>query len=294
MPIEHISDTARWVAVYRAMETERPDALFRDPFARRLAGDRGEAIVDEVSRGRKMAWVMIVRTKAFDELIMQAVNERGVDVVLNIAAGLDARPWRLELPPSLQWIDVDLPDILKYKTEMLKDDKPKCRYEAISVDMTDTDARQSMLMNVGAIGKKVLVVTEGLMIYLTREQAGELAHDLSHQPTFYWWIIDIVSPRLMKMMERSWGKNVVQANAQFKFAPAEGTEFFREFGWKEIEFRSSSEEGRRMNREMQGMGFWRFVMRFFPERIREAGRRMSGIVLLERNDVTQSWETRER
>ena len=39
--IENISDTARWVAVYRAMETERPDAIFRDPFAARLAGDTG-------------------------------------------------------------------------------------------------------------------------------------------------------------------------------------------------------------------------------------------------------------
>ncbi|MGD0484992.1 MAG: hypothetical protein ABSB58_10150, partial [Gemmatimonadales bacterium] len=38
LPIEHVSDTARWVAVHRAMESERPDALFRDPFARRLAG----------------------------------------------------------------------------------------------------------------------------------------------------------------------------------------------------------------------------------------------------------------
>jgi O-methyltransferase involved in polyketide biosynthesis len=52
MPIEHISDTARWVAFYRAMETERPDAIFSYPFARRLAGLRGEVIVDTMKRGR--------------------------------------------------------------------------------------------------------------------------------------------------------------------------------------------------------------------------------------------------
>ena len=61
MPIEHISDTAKWVAYYRAMETDRPDAIFSDPFARRLAGLRGEEIVDQVKRGRSMAWAMIVR-----------------------------------------------------------------------------------------------------------------------------------------------------------------------------------------------------------------------------------------
>ncbi len=51
MPIEHISDTARWVAVYRAMETARPDAIFRDPHARQLAGERGDHIVDTMKRG---------------------------------------------------------------------------------------------------------------------------------------------------------------------------------------------------------------------------------------------------
>ena len=33
--IRHISDTARWAAIYRARETERPNAVFRDPLARR-------------------------------------------------------------------------------------------------------------------------------------------------------------------------------------------------------------------------------------------------------------------
>lgn len=40
-PVTGVSDTARWVAVYRAWESARPDALFHDPFAQRLAGDRG-------------------------------------------------------------------------------------------------------------------------------------------------------------------------------------------------------------------------------------------------------------
>src|SRR5487761_2097855 len=94
MPIEHISDTARWVAVYRAMETARPDAIFRDPYARRLAGDRGDDIVDTMKQGRAMAWAMIVRTAVFDEIILDTIARHGVDTIVNLAAGLDARPWR--------------------------------------------------------------------------------------------------------------------------------------------------------------------------------------------------------
>jgi O-methyltransferase involved in polyketide biosynthesis len=78
MAIEHVSDTARWVAVYRAMETERPDRIFSDPFARRLAGDRGQAIVDEMKRGKSMAWAMIVRTAVFDELILNVIRREKV------------------------------------------------------------------------------------------------------------------------------------------------------------------------------------------------------------------------
>jgi methyltransferase (TIGR00027 family) len=113
--IENVSDTARWVAVYRAMETERRDAHFRDPYARKLAGERGEAIVRAMPRGRQMAWPMIVRTAVFDEIILDSIRRRGVDLVLNLAAGLDARPWRLELPPELRWVDVDLPEMTEYK-----------------------------------------------------------------------------------------------------------------------------------------------------------------------------------
>ncbi len=46
--VQNISDTARWAAVFRARETERPDALFRDPYARRLAGERGFQIVENL------------------------------------------------------------------------------------------------------------------------------------------------------------------------------------------------------------------------------------------------------
>ncbi|HEX5051508.1 MAG TPA: class I SAM-dependent methyltransferase, partial [Planctomycetota bacterium] len=55
-PIRNVSDTALWVAMYRAFESERPDAIFRDPYARRLAGERGEAIVSTLRHGRAMAW----------------------------------------------------------------------------------------------------------------------------------------------------------------------------------------------------------------------------------------------
>src|SRR2546421_10012034 len=98
--IEHVSDTARWVALYRAMESERPDALFRDPYARRLAGERGERILTSMRKGRAWAWPMIVRTAVMDELILRAIQRDGGGTVLNLAAGLGTRPYRRPPPPG--------------------------------------------------------------------------------------------------------------------------------------------------------------------------------------------------
>ncbi len=57
---------------------------------------------------------MIVRTAVMDEIILRAIARDGVQAVVNLAAGLDARPFRLELPRTLRWIDVDLPAMQDY------------------------------------------------------------------------------------------------------------------------------------------------------------------------------------
>jgi methyltransferase (TIGR00027 family) len=281
--IENISDTARWVAVYRAMETARPDAIFRDPYAARLAGQKGEAIVDNMKRGRGMAWAMIVRTAVFDEMILDRIKNGGVDTVLNLAAGLDARAWRMRLPPTLRWIDVDLPEILEYKVQTLKNEKPVCQYEAVKVDLTDAAKRRALFSQVGAQSSRALVVTEGLLIYLTAEHVGELAGDLRASASFQWWVFDIASPRLLVMMRKMWGKSVQAGNAPFLFAPAEGTKFFDRFGWREREFRSNMDEARRLDREMPMMWLFRLMARLRSKQVREEFRRLAGTVLLERD-----------
>jgi methyltransferase (TIGR00027 family) len=284
MPIENISDTARWVAVYRAMESKRPDALFNDPFAERLAGDKGAQIVTELKRGRSLAWPMIVRTAVFDEMIMDRVQNARVDTVINLAAGLDTRAWRLALPKSLRWYDVDLPAITAYKADAMRDQQPVCNYEAIPVDLTDSQARNEVLARIGSTATTALVVTEGLLIYLTADQVASLARDLHAIGTARWWMFDIANPALLKIMNRHWGAAVGAGAAPFQFAPAEGADFFAPFGWREIEFRSGMEEARRLKRQMRMMPVWRFLNRFAPAHKQEEFRRMSAYVMLERVD----------
>src|SRR5690349_9305969 len=161
-PISSVSDTARWVAMYRAMESERPDALFHDAYARRLAGPTGEQILASMPQARRWAWPMIVRTAVMDEIVLRLVTQERVDTVLNLAAGLDARAYRLDLPRQLHWIDVDLEGILSYKEAALAKEQPRCRVEFVRADLTDHAARQALFRRIGASAKRALVISEGL------------------------------------------------------------------------------------------------------------------------------------
>src|SRR3954462_5915422 len=113
--LHHVSDTALWVAHYRAEESERPDALFRDPYAKVLAGERGRRIALSMGpTSRYTRWTLVIRTVLIDRFIADAIAA-GFDTVLNLGAGLDSRPYRLALPEALQWIEVDQPQIIDHK-----------------------------------------------------------------------------------------------------------------------------------------------------------------------------------
>lgn len=281
-PIRDVTDTARWVAFYRAMETERPDPIFRDPFARALAGEEGEAIVNALPHGRRMAWPMITRTAILDEIVVRTVAEDGLDGVVNLAAGLDARPWRLPLPESLLWIDVDMPPMLDRKEAVLQGERPRCRYEAIRQDLSRVPERQELFRSIGTRVRKALVMTEGLLIYLEPDAAAGLARDLAAVPSFRYWLMDLASPGLLKRLEKTWAPALRSANAPFRFGPAENTRFFNPMGWQEVEYRSLFEESIRYGRTMPLARFWRFVGKLAPKKKREEFERFSGVALLKR------------
>ena len=279
-PVENISDTAHWVAMYRAMESERRDAHFRDPYARMLAGERGEKIVRIMRGGRSNAWAMVVRTCVYDEIILRLVQQNGVDTVLNLAAGLDTRPYRLQLPAALHWIEVDLPDILTYKEKKLAGEHPACQLERVKLDLADGEARRAFFARVNAGAKEVLVVTEGLMIYLTAEQAASLGTDLHEQPNFRYWLNELTSPYVLQMLQRSWNRQLASADSHVQFAPEEGAKFYERLGWQVAEFRESLEEAHRLRREMRYAWLIRFLIRISPSERREMFGR-DGYVLLE-------------
>jgi len=250
--LRNISDTALWTAVYRARETERPDALFRDPLASRLAGERGRQIVAALPFGDRGAWSFIARTWMFDHFVSDEIG-RGTDMVVNLAAGLDTRPYRMSLPATLQWVEVDLPGIIDYKEQVLHQENPVCRLDRVRLNLTDVKARQDLFARLGRQAKRVLAVCEGLLVYLSPEEVSSLARDLSTPPGFASWVLDLASPGLLKLLQKNLGGPLSQAGFPLKFGPEEGPAFFSPYGWKPVEVHSMLKTAARLGRLSWGL-----------------------------------------
>jgi methyltransferase (TIGR00027 family) len=283
--IEHVSDTAFWVAYYRWVETQRPDALFKDPLSIKLVGDRGAKLAKHMGIERAMAWSMALRTWIIDRYIMEGVAH-GCDGFVNLGAGLDTRPYRLDLAADFQWIEVDFPHVIDYKNETLKDETPVCRLRRIACDLSDDTARVALLSELNAIGGNLYVLTEGVVPYLTNEQVAALARDLHQQDNIRHWITDYFSPFFLKIGARSKLRKRLAQNAPFRFNPGPKLEdwpaFFARTGWSIEEMRFSGEEGKRIGRGLPAGWLGQLLMPLASDERLRPYRRMNGFALLKK------------
>ncbi len=276
--IQDVSDTALWVATYRAIETEREDALFRDPLAARLVGERGRRIAEHMNEGRAVQWAVVIRTCIIDDFITTAIAD-GVDTIVNLGAGLDTRPYRMDLPPSLRWIEVDYPHLIDFKNTRLAGENPRCKLERIGLDLADLPARRDLFKRLNETAQRALILTEGVTPYLSNEEAGALADDLRQNARFERWVIDYMSTQMArKFRQRQTARRL--KNAPLKFSPPDWKEFFASYGWTVKDIRYYGDEGRRLNRPYC-MPWWMKLMLIFSSREgREKLRTAAGFAVL--------------
>ena len=277
--INHVSDTAFWIASYRAQESLRSDALFNDPFASLLAGEKGQEIVDQLSNSQYVSWSVVIRTIVIDQMIIASLSQ-GVDTIINLGAGLDTRLYRLPLPSTLNWIEVDHPHLIEYKSEKLKNERTTCRLERVSLDLSNIDERQIFFNKVNKDAKKTLILTEGVIPYLSEAEVSSLASDLYAQNSFLFWIAEYYSHEMYKHLRNS-KKNKEMLNSPFKFFPNNWFNFFNERSWQEREIFYLIEEGRKLGRSFP-IPWWARVLHFItPNQRLEQFQKMSAYVLFQ-------------
>ena len=117
--------TSRWVAAARARESERADRLFDDPLAAAFAGPEGFAWLDRLEPvtlpgtpgpGLGPGLYVTVRTRFFDDFLVGASRSIGTRQVVLVAAGMDARAFRLDWSPGTRLYELDRPEVLPLRT----------------------------------------------------------------------------------------------------------------------------------------------------------------------------------
>ncbi len=273
--IEDVADTALWIAAYRARES----ALFQDPLAARLAGEKGVHLARTMVGAEQFHWMTVVRTAVIDELVREAIA-RGVGTVLNLGAGLDTRPYRLDLPSSLEWIEADVPKIIEHKEALLAREEPRCRLRRIVADLAHPGVIEVVLASVPP-DRDALVLTEGVLMYLAEAEVGALARQLRAHQRITEWIVDWSASFLNRAVRvRQAGPNPLK-NAPFRFQPHAWESFFAARGWRVAEKRPLPVEGERLGRPLPLPWWFSPVHAVLPRRARDAIREMMGYARLE-------------
>jgi methyltransferase (TIGR00027 family) len=239
--VEHVSDTALMVAAARAAETQRPDGVIRDPFAARLAGARGAALVDKL---RLSGWLGIgvgLRARTIDEILLEAIAVHGIRTVVVLGAGLDTRAWRLPLPPTLRWIEVDFAPILDYKTEILASEQPKCRWERIDANLTVDVERHAVWETAG--NEPGLILTEGLLLYLPARTTEAFAIEPSHRSGIRHWLVDIAPSALMQQAHQGKLEEIENVRAPDRVEGQQILDLVIRHGWDLLARRNYTREG---------------------------------------------------
>lgn len=228
--VEHVSDTALMVAAARASETARPDGVVRDPLAGLLAGPRGAALAEKMLDPGWLGIGVGLRARTIDRLLLEAIAGQGIRTVVLLGSGLDARPWRLDLPPDLHWIEVDFAPILDYKFDLLKAHQPKCRLERLSVDLRVASERQRVWQAAGS--EPGLIITEGLLLYLPASTTEALATEAPRQSGIHHWLLDIAPSVLMANAHRGKFEEIENVRAKDRVEGQQILDLAVRLGWE--------------------------------------------------------------
>ncbi|GLX49275.1 S-adenosyl-L-methionine-dependent methyltransferase [Streptomyces hygroscopicus subsp. hygroscopicus] len=243
--MEAVSRTAQWTAAARALETEREDRLFADPYARTVAGTTGFELLDRYA-GAGTVPFLAIRTTYLDRAIERAVGERGLRQVVFLAAGMDTRHYRLTWPDGITLYELDRPALLEAKAAMLaREPEPAGRERrTVAVDLRE-DWTGSLKEAGWQAERPTLWVVEGLLFFLPEEAVRTLITTLwQHSAPGSVLLGDVISEAALRNpLSRPFMKALEEDGNPWLFGTEEPEQLLVSCGWTVQEVKQPGEEG---------------------------------------------------
>jgi methyltransferase (TIGR00027 family) len=241
MSMTPVGSTARWVAANRALETASATPLFTDAYARELAGEPGFAMLTAVRSAISGATFtgpdpyLSIRTRFFDDRMLSAVRESSLRQAVILAAGMDARAFRLDWPSDLVLYEVDRDEVFDHKEAVLArlDAAPRCDRRIVRADLGGEWA--ATLVAAGFdVSRPAAILVEGLLYYLDARAAVDVLETIGRLTSEGSWIgIDLVNPQLLSSPYfATYLTKLRELGCPWTFGVDEPDAFLAEHGWK--------------------------------------------------------------
>lgn len=187
-----VGATATMVAAARAFASREPDPLLDDRFAEPLVRAVGHPFFTRMLDGeipledaempmtfQQRREQMTVRTRFFDDFLHTATSD-GIRQVVILAAGLDARAYRLSWPEGTVVFEVDQPEVITFKSLTLAQigAEPTAERRPVGIDLRD-DWPNALSENMFEANEPTAWIAEGLLPYLPPEAQDRLLDNIT-------------------------------------------------------------------------------------------------------------------
>jgi len=166
-----VQETLLIPVYFRALETERPDAICRDPHALEILG-RLDYDFSKFS-GWYIQLDIAIRTEIFDEQVVRFISRHPDAAVLNLGAGLDARFLRVD-NGRIRWLDLDMPEVVALRKHLLPIAERQTLIAKSVLDFSWLDDARRVVN-----GRPLLVVAEGLFCYFPEELVRRIVESIA-------------------------------------------------------------------------------------------------------------------
>ncbi len=180
--------TAQFTAKARAIESQRANALFHDPWAELFAGRAGDAWLAR-QQSEYPGLPLILRTRFFDDFFAERMGDASLRQVVLLAAGYDTRAYRLVWPEGTRLYEIDQPAVLARKEALLQQQgaTPRCERVALGVDLA-SDWVAPLLAAGFTPERPSFWLLEGLLMYLTQIEAETVINSITRLALQSSWI----------------------------------------------------------------------------------------------------------
>lgn len=195
----------------RAKESQKRDAVIHDEKAVEIINklDYDFSLAD---KDAPMSSGVIARTIILDRLVSEYLGKHQNAVVVNIACGLDTRCYRNE-GRYARWYNIDLPDTINVRKQFLQEDGPviyqiaRSAMDSSWADRTEYD------------GEPVLVIIEGLTMYLSEEDVKKIFEIIDNKFSHAYVLVEIMNPFMAAHIKE---KSIDKSNAKFSWGIKNG------------------------------------------------------------------------